>query len=107
MLPLSNGRWTIKFKDLKTNIVEIKEYDSVMICVGNYSVPKYPTIEGIDKFQGRTIHSHIYRKSDPFRNRRVVLIGGGPSGVDISRIVAEVASKVSSEDITVMLQYNN
>ncbi|XP_018577223.1 flavin-containing monooxygenase FMO GS-OX-like 2 [Anoplophora glabripennis] len=92
--PLPSGKWTIKIKDLKTNIVEVKEHDAVFVCVGNYSVPKSPNIEGLDKFKGKTIHSHVYRKSDSFKNKRVVLIGGGPSGVDISRIVAEVADKV-------------
>ncbi|XP_018577355.1 flavin-containing monooxygenase FMO GS-OX-like 4 isoform X3 [Anoplophora glabripennis] len=92
--PLPGDRWTIKIKDLKTNTTETKEYDVVIVCVGNYSIPKSPNIEGLDKFKGKVIHSHIYRKSDPFKNKRVIVIGGGPSGVDISRIIAEVADKV-------------
>ncbi|KAJ8923996.1 hypothetical protein NQ315_006772 [Exocentrus adspersus] len=92
--PLPENKWTVKIKDLKTNVMESKEYDAVMVCVGNYSVPKTPKIQGLEIFKGKIIHSHIYRKPDPFRNRKTLVIGGGPSGVDISRMVAEVADKV-------------
>ncbi|KAH9636622.1 hypothetical protein HF086_003440 [Spodoptera exigua] len=37
------------------------------------------------------IHSHDYKEPEPFRNRRVLIVGAGPSGVDIGLDVAEVA----------------
>ena len=40
------------------------------------------------------IHSHDYRKPEPFRDLIVCIVGAGPSGVDISIDVSSVAKKV-------------
>ncbi|KAK9283642.1 hypothetical protein L1049_011892 [Liquidambar formosana] len=49
---------------------------------------------GIDKWPGYQIHSHNYRVPDPFRGQVVVIIGLGPSAVEISRDIATVAKEV-------------
>lgn len=40
---------------------------------------------------GTIIHSHDYREPEPYRNRRVLIVGAGPSGMDISLDIAEVS----------------
>lgn len=60
----------------------------------HYSVPKIPSIKDIEKFCGRQTHSHDYREPEPFKGERVVILGAGPSGVDISLEVAAVAKEV-------------
>jgi len=40
------------------------------------------------------IHSHDYRDSSVFKNKSTVVIGCGPSGLDISFDIAKVAEKV-------------
>lgn len=65
-----------------------------MICVGNYSVPKLPNIPGSEALGEKAIHSHRFRKPDAYKNKRVLVIGAGPSGIDIAKIVGEVAEKV-------------
>ncbi|KAJ8932109.1 hypothetical protein NQ314_014890 [Rhamnusium bicolor] len=100
--PLPDGKWTVKIKDLKTNNSEQNEYDAVLVCVGKYSVPKSPRIQGMDKFKGTIIHSHAFRKPDPFKNRKVLIVGAGPSGIDISRIVSEVFISIRSENSAVI-----
>ena len=52
-------------------------------------------IPGIEKFKGRQIHSHIYRSPEDFQGERVVLLGGGVSGIDISLEVSRNAKEVS------------
>lgn len=82
-------------KDLKTKIEEQLEFDSVMICIGNYSVPLTPYFKGMDNFNGSVIHSHHYRKTNPYKNKKVLIVGAGFSGVDISKALAPVAKKVN------------
>lgn len=65
-----------------------------MVCNGHYIDPYIPTITGDDTFVGRKQHSHGYRVSESFAGKRVLLIGAGPSGTDISSQIASVASKV-------------
>lgn len=60
----------------------------------NYSNPAYPEVPGIQKFRGLKIHSHDYRDSSVFKDKSTVVIGCGPSGLDISFDIAKVAGKV-------------
>lgn len=60
----------------------------------NYSNPVFPEVPGIQKFRGIKIHSHDYRDSSVFKDKRTVVIGCGPSGLDISFDIAKVAGKV-------------
>lgn len=43
---------------------------------------------------GTIIHSHDYREPDIYKDRRVLIVGAGPSGMDISLDVADVAKSV-------------
>lgn len=60
----------------------------------NYSNPVIPDVPGIEKFRGMKIHSHDYRESSVFKDKSTVVIGCGPSGLDISFDIAKVAGKV-------------
>ncbi|XP_056425069.1 uncharacterized protein LOC130366760 isoform X1 [Hyla sarda] len=62
----------------------LEKFDAVMVCVGHYSHPYIPDIDGIKDFQGEILHSHFYRYPEVFSSRSIVLLGSGPSGVDIA-----------------------
>lgn len=93
--PLPRNRWSIKFKDLKRNIEEEEEFDSVIVCIGNYSTPFVTKLQGLDKFKGSAIHSHDYRKISPYRNKKILIVGAGFSGIDIAKAIAPSAKSVS------------
>ncbi|XP_060517272.1 senecionine N-oxygenase-like [Cylas formicarius] len=48
----------------------------------------------METFTGRSVHSHSYRRPDDYKGKRVLVVGAGPSGVDISRILSDVAERV-------------
>ncbi|XP_015670333.1 flavin-containing monooxygenase FMO GS-OX-like 2 [Protobothrops mucrosquamatus] len=74
---------------------QVKEhFDAVMVCTGHYTVPFIPPIPGLDTFQGRILHSHSYRYPEPFANQSVVLVGAGPSGIDLALQLSDVAAQV-------------
>ncbi|XP_065225542.1 uncharacterized protein LOC135849177 [Planococcus citri] len=92
--PIQNGRWEIQVTDLQLSKDCTYYFDSVMICVGNYSNPDIPSIPNIANFQGLQLHSHDYREPSRFKNQTVVVIGAGSSGMDISCHVSNHAEKV-------------
>ena len=57
-------------------------------------VPRYPDIPGLDQFQGLIVHSRDFRTGDVFQDKVVLIVGAGPSGVDIAPIVGTCATKV-------------
>lgn len=75
----------------------IRTFDVLLLCPGRYSRPKWPdNIENlnINIFNGLVIHAHNYRFREVYTDQVVAVVGGGPSGVDISLEVSTVARKV-------------
>lgn len=63
----------------------------VISATGIFNSPIMPHIEGMADFKGSLIHAHDYRDPALVENKRVLVVGNGPSGVDISVAAAEVA----------------
>lgn len=90
--PILNGQWEVIV--LSTAGYETLVFDMVFICNGHFTTPHYPNLNGHEKFLGKQSHSHEYRKPEKFANRIILVVGGGPSGVDISQDIVKSASKV-------------
>ncbi|XP_044744630.1 flavin-containing monooxygenase FMO GS-OX5-like isoform X2 [Coccinella septempunctata] len=91
--PMDDNKWHIEVQDVITKKKESKTVDAVICCNGKYSVPFMPHIPGLDSFTGTCIHSHCYRSEEPYKGRTVLIIGGGPSGIDICNHLSAVANK--------------
>lgn len=92
--PINARKWEVTVFDAKTKDESSYVYDAVMVCNGHYRDPKIPVISGEKRFKGGKRHSHDYRSPEAFAGKRVLLIGAGPSGTDISGQTASVASAV-------------
>ncbi|XP_076886442.1 flavin-containing monooxygenase FMO GS-OX-like 3 [Bidens hawaiensis] len=79
-----------------TNGVNSMEvFDAIVVCNGHNTQPQRPTDNpGIETWPRKQMHSHNYRVPEPFRDEIVVVIGSGPSALDISREIATVAKQV-------------
>jgi thioredoxin reductase (NADPH) len=55
--------------------------------------PRKPPIVGIEKYEDRGI-DYIIKEPEKFRNKRVLIAGGGDSALDWTIILAEIASEV-------------
>lgn len=66
-------------------------FDALFICTGKESLPYIPEVTGLERFEGRAVHSHIYRRPDVYTGKRVALVGFGSSAVDISSEVSKHA----------------
>ena len=63
------------------------ESDRVVVATGQSNVPFVPDWPG--EFGGDLIHSATYRNPEPYRDRRVLVVGTGNSGAEIAVDLAE------------------
>ncbi|XP_019701036.1 flavin-containing monooxygenase FMO GS-OX3 isoform X2 [Harpegnathos saltator] len=93
---LANGQtlWSLTYVDLKTQVEITKTYDAMVLCNGHYTVGDVPHIPGIESFHGDCIHSHQYRLPEIYTGKKVCILGGSWSGIDIALEVAQYADKV-------------
>jgi cation diffusion facilitator CzcD-associated flavoprotein CzcO len=68
-----------------------KLYRAVILATGVWGNPIVPQIEGMDTFQGELYHAHDFRKPEQVAGKRVLVVGNGPSGIDIAVASGEVA----------------
>ncbi len=69
----------------------VHRYPVVVSATGIFGSPVVPHIPGLERFQGELIHSSEYRHPDQARDKRVLVVGNGPSGVDIAIEAATTA----------------
>ncbi|CAJ2499665.1 Uu.00g025180.m01.CDS01 [Anthostomella pinea] len=72
----------------------VEEFDKVALCHGYQTAPNMPEWEGSEKFQGTMIHSQEYRSAEDYQDKKVVVVGLGPTAADVISDVIPVASKV-------------
>jgi hypothetical protein len=86
----NKGQWAVTV----SSTAETQTFDAIAVCNGHYSRPRVPELAGLSHFTGELIHSHNYRKPEPFAGKRVALWGTAASGADISREIKRVAAEV-------------
>jgi thioredoxin reductase (NADPH) len=73
------------------------EFESkiVVIAAGGGSFqPKRPPIPGIEPYEGKSVF-YAVRKMDAFRDKRVLIVGGGDSALDWTLNLAPIASRLT------------
>ncbi|CCG83557.1 putative Flavin dependent monooxygenase [Taphrina deformans PYCC 5710] len=72
-----------------------EDFDRIVIASGHYETIKIPDIPGISayhaKYPERIHHSKYYRSPEVYKDKRVLVVGSGPSGTDIARQISEHA----------------
>ncbi|XXH00604.1 hypothetical protein Hte_006952 [Hypoxylon texense] len=92
-------QWGVRTKDLLTGQETQETYDAVVVASGHYSTPYIPdSIENISEFNaaypGLISHSKLYRNAETYRGKKVVIVGNGPSGLDITRQIQRVSQRL-------------
>jgi cation diffusion facilitator CzcD-associated flavoprotein CzcO len=65
---------------------------TIVNATGTWSQPHLPYYPGIETFRGEHLHTHRYPGPGHFRARRVVVVGGGASAVQLLGEIAPVAA---------------
>lgn len=60
-----------------------EEVDIVIAARGNLNDMAWPDIPGLDTFKGKTMHSAAWDQDYDFRNKKIGVIGGGSSSIQI------------------------
>jgi len=68
-------------------------FDWLVVASGHYSDPIVPELRG--EFSGETLHVRDYRTPDRFAGKRVVVVGGAQSALDVAAEISRVAAKVT------------
>jgi dimethylaniline monooxygenase (N-oxide forming) len=80
---------TRKFKP-QTN-----KFDCVAVCTGTNTFSSLPSFPGQERFEGEILHSDKYRNADRFTGKKVLVVGAGESGSDITNEISNHASNTA------------
>lgn len=77
----ADGTWEITLDTGQTST-----YDALLVANGHHWNPRWPepAFPGSEDFQGVQMHAHSYLDNDQLRDRDVVVLGMGNSGMDIA-----------------------
>jgi cation diffusion facilitator CzcD-associated flavoprotein CzcO len=104
---VEEARWDDETNTWKTKIVRLdakdsefgKEYtitsDFLVSAVGQLNVPKYPDIQGLDSFKGKSMHSARWDWDYDVRDKNIGIIGNGASAAQIIPEVAKVCKSLT------------
>ncbi|KAI0011077.1 FAD/NAD(P)-binding domain-containing protein [Xylariaceae sp. FL0662B] len=93
----ARDQWDVRATDLLSGVETQETYDAVVVASGHYATPYIPSgIEGLVAFHaahpGLVSHSKLYRNAEPFRGKKVVVVGNGASGLDIASQIRDVCA---------------
>ncbi|KAK0192796.1 hypothetical protein F5146DRAFT_1111147 [Armillaria mellea] len=76
-----SSKWKVELSTGETHA-----FDWVIACNGHYSKPRYPDTPGLSKWlhDKRASHSSWYRRPQNVIGNKILVVGNGPSGIDIS-----------------------
>ena len=85
----ADKRWKIVFTDQNGPHEDV--FDYLLVANGHHWDPVIPQYPG--HFNGDILHAHQYKKAEPFKNQRVLVVGGGNSACDISVEISRISPK--------------
>ena len=84
------GKWQVITE--KNGVETTHIFDALAVCNGHHWLPRMPKYEG--HFEGEFLHSHNVKRFSYFKDKRVLVIGGGNSACDVSVESSRVAKSV-------------
>lgn len=87
---LDNGNW-----ELTTSEGTVLEAPVIVIAAGGGSfVPKKPSLQGLEQYEGKSVFYSV-RKMEQFRNKKILIAGGGDSALDWALNLHPIAAEVA------------
>lgn len=86
----ASSTWTVTFADESTETVDI-----LISAVGQLSLPKLPSIPGVETFKGTSFHSAEWDHDFDATGKRVAVVGAGASAVQFIPHLARDAARLT------------
>jgi cation diffusion facilitator CzcD-associated flavoprotein CzcO len=83
-------RWTVRSAEGQTY-----EGDTLIVATGQLHQPRYPDLDGAEKFSGHTFHSARWDHDYDLRGKRVAVVGTGASAVQFVPAIAEQTARLT------------
>lgn len=87
----TDTQWLIDYQTTTGKHQDV--FDWLLVANGHHWDPFMPEYPGL--FRGEVWHAHQYKTAAPFKNKRVLVVGGGNSACDMAVEIARVAEKTS------------
>ncbi|NAS32707.1 NAD(P)-binding domain-containing protein [Flavobacteriaceae bacterium R38] len=81
--------WEVTIEQNGTTKKEL--FTDLIVCNGHHWEPRHPKYPGV--FEGEYLHSHQFKKAEPFRDKKVLVIGAGNSACDVAVETSRVSKK--------------
>jgi cation diffusion facilitator CzcD-associated flavoprotein CzcO len=63
----------------------------LIIATGIFNLPYIPEIDGLKNFKGRMIHSGSYRSGETYKGKKVLVVGGSLTAVELAANISKYA----------------
>ncbi|XP_052817708.1 flavin-containing monooxygenase 5-like [Mya arenaria] len=88
------GKWDVVSKAKGSSNSDTQTYDALLVCTGHHANKNIPDFPGLDKFKGDVVHTHDFKDHHGYEDKRVLVIGIGNSGGDVTTELSRISSKV-------------
>ncbi|KAF8404359.1 hypothetical protein HHK36_009242 [Tetracentron sinense] len=78
------GKWRVTAKNTISNEIEVYITKFLVVATGENSEEFVPKVPGLDSFRGETLHSSNYKNGGSYKEKNVLVVGCGNSGMEIA-----------------------
>ncbi|XP_004247953.2 probable indole-3-pyruvate monooxygenase YUCCA10 [Solanum lycopersicum] len=88
-------KWNVKSRNLTSGEIELYVSDFLILATGENNLGYIPKMVGIENFEGKIIHSSDYRSGEKYKDKKVLVVGSGNSGMEIAFDLSNYESHAS------------
>ena len=88
-----DGRWALSYKQPGQE-TKVKYFDKILVATGTFTAPKQPELKGVEKFEGKVLHSVQFRDPEQYKGQKVMLVGLHATANDVVQELKPYVSKI-------------
>ena len=77
-----DGKWALTYFQQEQG-TRVEYFDKILVATGSFSAPKQPETKGIEKFEGKVLHSVQFQNAEQYKGQKVMLVGLHATANDI------------------------
>jgi hypothetical protein len=86
-----DGTWSVTTTHEPTGATDTERCAYLVVANGHHWKPRWPDYAG--RFAGSFTHSHDFKRAEPYRDQRVLVIGAGNSACDVAVETSRVSAR--------------